>query len=312
MEPTEICALLNQDIRGEHMAIIQYLLHAYAIGESGEACEIEGIARDEMRHLKWLSETVVELGGTPTLERDPVDTSGAAPPDWMARDVGAEQNAIDLYVQHIAAIDDPEVVLLLQRILRDEYYHQGKFGGLGQELGGEGRQPVGPIRPEDATAASSRPLEILLEGIQHEYTVVLQYLFHSFTTPDCEIAEEMEDQAINEMQHMGWFGEEAASRGAFLAMEHTAVDQSRETAAMLRADIAAEEAVTKVYDGQIQELEGAGEEKLAGLIGLIRDHEVYHDALFGGLLKKLSVPEAPAAPEGLKWTVGSLSGERQE
>ncbi len=53
-----IITLLNQDLQGEHAAIIQYLQHAYAMGEGEMACEIEAIAREEMRHLDWLAETL--------------------------------------------------------------------------------------------------------------------------------------------------------------------------------------------------------------------------------------------------------------
>ena len=45
---------------------------------------------------------------------------------------------------------------------------------------------------------------ILNWGIEHEYTVVLQYLLHSYMAKNEEIKKEMQDQAINEMQHMGW------------------------------------------------------------------------------------------------------------
>jgi len=316
LDTAQVVILLNEDIRGEHAAVIQYLLHAYAMGEGEAAAEIEAIAREEMRHLKWLAELVVELGGTPTLERGPVDTTGAAPADWMARDVVAEEHAIDLYREHIAAIARPKVALLLERIVQDELSHGAKFASLAGELAAEGRPAVGPIRPEDAAAAPTRPLEILLQGVEHEYTVILQYLYHAFTTPHCEISDELEWQAVNEMQHMGWFAEKLASQGAYPRMEHTSVDRSEDTAQMLRADIAAERTVTKAYDAQIQELTAAGEGGLVPLLARVRDQEVYHDALFSGMLQALEegqvpVPEPPAPPAP-RWTVGSLQGQKQE
>ncbi len=308
----QVAALLNEDIRGEHAAIIQYLLHAYAIGESDVACEIEAIAREEMRHLKRLAEFVVKLGGDPTMERGPVDTSGETPADWMARDIVAEEEAIALYRKHLALIENPEVRLLLERIVSDEEAHRARFADLSQELAAEGRSAVGAIRPEQATAGPSRTLEILLQGIQHEYTVILQYLYHAFTTPHCEIADELEWQAINEMQHMGWFAEEAASRGAFPAMEHAPFDRSRDTSRMLEADIAAERAAAKDYNAQIEELKAAGEMELAALITRVRDHEVYHDALFSKMLKEMGgAPVEPPVPRP-RWTVGSLYGQKQE
>lgn len=316
MEPAQIATLLNEDIRGEHAAIIQYLLHAYAMGEGEAAGEIEAIAREEMRHLKWLAELVVELGGTPTMERGPVDTTGAVPSEWMARDVIAEENAIDLYREHIAAIDQPQVTLLLERIIGDEIAHGAKFAKLVEELAVEGQQPVAPIRPEDTVPEPGRALEILLQGVEHEYTVVLQYLFHAFMTPHCEISDELEWQAVNEMQHMGWFSEELASRGAYPRMEHAPLDRATETAQMLRADIAAEQAVTRAYDAQIQELQANDETDLVQLLSRVREQEVYHDALFSGLLQELEegAPPAPAPPASPapQWTVGSLQGHKQE
>ena len=38
------------------------------MGEGEMACEIEGITREEMRHLDCLAEAIVELGGIPSLE----------------------------------------------------------------------------------------------------------------------------------------------------------------------------------------------------------------------------------------------------
>ena len=41
MDKAEIIALLNKDLEDEHGAIIQYLTHAYAMGEGEMACEVE-------------------------------------------------------------------------------------------------------------------------------------------------------------------------------------------------------------------------------------------------------------------------------
>ena len=73
MDKTQIVELLQKDMRGEHQAIIQYLQHAYALGEGELAGQIEAIAREEMRHLDWLADASVELGGYPSMERDEPD-----------------------------------------------------------------------------------------------------------------------------------------------------------------------------------------------------------------------------------------------
>ena len=328
---SDVIDMLNADIRDEHAAIIQYLQHAYAVGESGEACEIEAIARDEMRHLRWLSEAVVELGGDPTIERGEVDLSGAGPVEWMAHDIIAEEKAIAQYKEHIAAIDDPKIVRLLQRILSDEEAHRDQFADLADEVAEEGVEPVVKDLSTPTGGEPSQAAEILQQGVQHEYTVILQYLYHDFVTPDCEVGEELRMQAINEMQHMGWFSEELADMGVRPEMERTEVDRSRDTAAMLEADIAAERAVTKVYNQQIEEID---DEELKALLVRVRDHEVYHDEVFSEMLEEVrareereeaapekeveEVPspppseaeEPPSAPSPLgKLTVGSLVGE---
>ncbi len=69
VEKERVIELLNTDLQDEHGAIIQYLCHAYGIGEGELACEIEAISREEMRHLDWLAEMIVELGGQPSLTR---------------------------------------------------------------------------------------------------------------------------------------------------------------------------------------------------------------------------------------------------
>ena len=61
MDKQKIIEMLNADLEGEHGAIIQYLSHAYGMGEGEMSCEIEALAREEMRHLDWLAETIVEL-----------------------------------------------------------------------------------------------------------------------------------------------------------------------------------------------------------------------------------------------------------
>jgi len=296
----DIIALLNEDMRSEHQALVQYLLHAYAMGEGDLPCEIEAIARDEMRHYDWLADAIVELGGTPTIERAPVKRTGVHAAN-MQLDVTAEEEAIAGYEQHIAAIDDPKIKRLLERIINDEKAHHAdflKFAGKLAAVAGQEGEPAPSELPDPSV------VEILDEGIRHEYTVIVQYLHHSFVTPDCEISRELEMQAINEMQHLGWLAEQKSGLGGTVDIERTAVNQSPDTAEMLAADIRAEKAVTQVYSEQIKTLDDEG---LKQLIARIRDHEIYHSAVFSDLLQSLrgAAPKAQApAPSGL--TVGSL------
>lgn len=276
MNKEEIVALLNQDLEGEHGAIIQYLSHAYAIGEGEMACEIEAIAREEMRHLDWLAETIVELGGVPSLKRGKMRMGGESVADWMRNNVLLEEDAINPYREHIQLIDSPQIKRLLQRILADEESHRGDFEHFVEKAQKEGAKDMRGSRQDRVT-------DILNRGIKHEYTVILQYLLHSYLSPDRKVKQQMEDQAINEMQHLGWLAEEMVDGGGSPRIEHAEVDRSTETADMLRADIKIEKEVAAEYDRAAGEI---SDPDLKKLLKRIRDHEIYHTEVFNELLEK--------------------------
>ena len=276
MDKDKIIALLNQDIEGEHAAIIQYLVHAYAIGEGEMACEIEAIAREEMRHFDWLAETIVSLGGTPSFERGDMRMGGESVSDWMRNDVLQEEDGIALYERHIRVIGDTKIKRLLQRILSDEKSHHGDFEHFVNKSQKEGAKDLRGSRKDRIT-------QVLNWGIEHEYTVILQYLLHSYMTSNKEVKKEMEDQAINEMQHLGWLSEELVDKRGTPRIEHTEIDQSTKTADMLRADINIERVVAAEYERAASEIE---EPDLKKLLTRIRDHEIHHANVFGDLLKE--------------------------
>jgi bacterioferritin len=276
MDKKKIIELLNLDLQDEHGAIIQYLSHAYAIGEGEMACEIEAIARDEMRHLDWLAETIVSLGSQPSLKRGTQNMAGKTVPDWMSNDVGLEEGAIESYQKHIKAIDDPTIKRLLKRILSDEQSHRGKFEHFIAKAKKEGMKDLRGKR-KDSVAKT------LDWGIGHEYTVVLQYLFHSYMTKNKEAKKQLEDQAINEMQHMGWLSEEMVSGGGTPTIEFAEPDKSTKTVDMLKQDIKIEKEVAAKYDKAAKEIDEVG---LKELLLRIRDHEKYHLDVFSDLLKE--------------------------
>ena len=276
MDKNKIVSLLNQDLEGEHGAIIQYLTHAYAIGEGEMACEIEAIAREEMRHLDWLAETIVELGGIPSLKRGKMRMAGKSVADWMRNNVLLEEDAINTYKEHIKAIDNPKIKRLLKRILSDEESHHGDFMHFVEKAKKEGAKDIRGARQNKIT-------QVLNWGIEHEYTVILQYLLHSYTTANEDVKGEMQDQAINEMQHLGWLSEKMVGKKGTPRIEHTKVDQSIKTADMLQADIKIEREVAAEYDRAAKKVT---DPDLKELLKRIRDHEVYHAEVFTDLLKK--------------------------
>jgi bacterioferritin len=236
----KIIGLLNKDLEGEHAAIIQYLTHAYSMGEG------------EMR------------------------TGGQSVANWMRNNVLQEQDAIAMYQEHIQAIADPRIRRLLERILSDEKSHRGDFDHFADKAQKQGLKDLRGSRRDKAART-------LNWGIEHEYTVVLQYLLHSYLASNDQVKKEMEDQAINEMQHLGWLSEELVGKGGRPRIEHTEVDKSRKTADMLRADIKIEQEVAAEYDRAARETK---DQELRELLLRIRDHEVYHADLFSDLLKK--------------------------
>jgi bacterioferritin len=276
MDDEKIIEILNRDLQDEHGAIIQYLTHAYSMGEGEISCEIEAFAREEMRHLDWLAETIVELGGKPSLERGTMNMAGKTPPEWMADDVKLEQGAIDNYTEHIKQIDNPKVKRLLKRILADEKAHRGKFEHFIEKVSREGLKDERGDRKDGVT-------DTLNWGIEHEYTVVLQYLFHSYMTGNEEARKQLEDQAINEMQHLGWLAEEMVDGGGSPRIEHTEPDRSTRTTDMLKADLKIEKEVADTYDKAAKEVDDAG---LKELLIRIRDNEKYHIDVFNDLLEE--------------------------
>ncbi|MFC1913878.1 ferritin-like domain-containing protein [Chloroflexota bacterium] len=276
MEKEKIIELLNHDIESEHGAIIQYLNHAFAMGEGELSCEMEAIAREEMRHLDWLAETVVELGGIPSITRGHMRMAGKEVSDWMKNNVLLEEDAMGPYREQIKIIDDPKIKRLLQRILSDEEAHHGQFEHFVEKAKKEGLKDMRGDH-QDKTA------QTLSWGIEHEYTVILQYMLQSYLTKKEEAKKQLEDQAINEMQHLGWLAEEIVDGGGSPKIEHTAVDKSTSLADMLRADIKIEKEVAGAYDK-------AGKEEtdtvLKKLFIRLRDHEIYHAEVFNDLLKE--------------------------
>ncbi len=276
MDKKEIIDLLNLDLEGEHGAIIQYLTHAYGIGEGEMSCEIEALAREEMRHLDWLAETIVELGGVPSLKRGNMRMGGKAVSEWMANDVLLEDDAIKLYKEHIKAIDDPKTKRLLKRILSDEESHRGDFEHFVDKSKKEGAKDIRGDHQDETT-------QVLNWGIEHEYTVILQYMLQSYLATNAETKKELEDQAINEMQHLGWLAEEIVGGGGTPRIEHSKVDRSRKMADMLRSDIKIEKEVAETYDKAAKKIK---DPDLKKLLIRIRDHEIYHTDIFNDLLKE--------------------------
>lgn len=220
----QIVEWLNEDLRGEHDAILHYLHHAWWLRAFGP--RIQSIARDEMRHFKWIAHAIVRLGGVPDLRTPPVRVD-AAP---LAQDVAAEEWAIAQYRRHLEDIQDPAVRLLLSRIVVDEEDHLRQFQAMHREA------PEDPPRPVEAATAE----DLVAALFRREYQAVLQALWNSFLHRHLEaLGMDWEDQAVEEMKHLGWLGETLAALGRWarwdegpVAAAHDEVEAWRAAAAL--------------------------------------------------------------------------------
>ena len=135
MKNEKIIPMLIFDMENEHAAIIQYLQHAYGMGEGEVACEVEAIAREEMRHFDWLAEKLIEIGSNISLKRGKMRIEGTSVSDWMKNDVLLEEDAIGPYEEQIKVISEPNINRLLNRILSDEKAHHDKFLHFAEKTG---------------------------------------------------------------------------------------------------------------------------------------------------------------------------------
>ncbi len=235
----EVIDLLRDDMKGEHAAIIQYLQHAYKMGEGEVGTEVEGIARDEMRHFRWLGELVVKLGGNPTMDRDPIFLDTPKDFQMMLLDVEAEDRAIEQYEAHLEAIENPKAKIIIERILVDERTHRAMFKDYVKELGGDPSKKINPaVGPwHMGSETTSQDLEVNGDGQTHpanfekegredhplvkllnnrvrkEYLTILSYLHQGFVNWNTNPALSrslIDDRAVWHMTHMGHIAEGVA------------------------------------------------------------------------------------------------------
>lgn len=202
----EYVSLLNHDVYGEHEAIVYYLTHAWTVAYQ-YGPQIEQIAKDEMRHMKWLAHTIVALGGVPDLKAPGV----SAPRDVraaLAQDVEAEKGAIAQYQLHQEMIADDRIRDLLGRIVVDEKDHLRQFSEL---LDQEQGQEWGSTRDPQTVQEVAQNLQRL---VGQEYHEVLSYLLASFLHDHGhQIGMNFEERAVEEMRHLGWIAESLADLG---------------------------------------------------------------------------------------------------
>lgn len=291
---TDIFEAVKKDIADEHAAIIQYLYHAYATPDEGIRGKLESIARDEMRHFKWLNEWLVKNGQKPTIERSSLVSTGTLK-SLIEADIKAETDAINQYIEHKAMTNDKELISLIDRIIADEKSHRAEFEKILEELEAKSSAEADSSGYSgESPALSAHEAALLQQALEHEYTSLLQYLYHYFTTSS---GDEYEDFSIDEMKHLGWFAEALAERGYQPLLEHKVgkIKTAPEDAA--ESDFSLEiEAIKKFSEAK----EKIQDEEIKEIFELALEHENYHAFSLKNMLEKLQ------KSSGKKFTVGSL------
>lgn len=133
MKKSEIIKLLNQDLSGEIEAILTYMRDSFVTEACRPSRHIEEIAKDEMRHAEKLAEMVVDLGGVPTMMHRELNFGKNSVKGYLMRLMDMEQEAIEMYKDHITAVPDEEIKRKLMHILHEEEEHYEEFKKLMRE-----------------------------------------------------------------------------------------------------------------------------------------------------------------------------------
>ena len=289
MNKKEIIDLLLYDVALEHSAIIQYLYNVFLIGDPEITKEIESIARQEMRHLKWFAQKVVELGGRVSLKRvEEAIKLGESWEEMLKNDVNAEEEAIKIYSSQLEIVKDDSVKKLLDRVINDEMRHRDEFSELLESLkqkSVEERTKSGELDPEIVA--------IMNKLLQKEYRLILDHLYHFFHSKTWQEKDTSLDIAIESMVHMGELGEKLGEMGA---MPDLSLPQAQHFKGYspdeILEDIAEEEKAKSAYDETAKKVTN---EELKKLFLWIEKHEEHHAQRLKELLRRLN-----------KFTVGSL------
>ncbi|MDD5614578.1 MAG: ferritin-like domain-containing protein [Candidatus Methanoperedens sp.] len=118
---------MNEAFVHEIEATMIYVRNAFVIPQCDPSRVTEAIAVDEMRHMNWLADLIVKLGGKPSMEHKELDFGGDDLRSQLEKQVVHETEAIEMYKKQIGLIDDAEIVGVLKHILDEEKRHRKEF-----------------------------------------------------------------------------------------------------------------------------------------------------------------------------------------
>ena len=298
---------LNYNISLEHSAIIQYLFHAYTIGEESIENELEEIAREEMKHLRMFAHAVVNLGGIPAIDkRASVFLEAPNPVELLQFDIDAEKMAIDEYSRQLKDIQDRKVQRILERIINDESSHLHIFKGLQEKV----KENISKKGKDTAVDENKLKIVKLLNVyLQKQYEKILESLYQSFITKhkNPSLSDELEQRAIDKMKHFGWVAEEVAEAGAKPDMSLPSVKKIEDEKEIINYQIKDQQE----FPEEIQQMANETEDKdLKWILERIAKREIHYTDL-EEFLNKPDTTEKDIAKVISALTVGSLFKKAQ-
>jgi bacterioferritin len=133
----ELVKKLNGDLAREYTAIVQYTQHSGVItgAEYGDIKkEIIVHAGEELQHALTLTDQIDYLGGEPTVEVLPANTS-ADNREMLQQDLDGENDAIERYIERIEVVEELKLLHLAQRLREILAMEQEHAMDLEQALG---------------------------------------------------------------------------------------------------------------------------------------------------------------------------------
>lgn len=119
---------LNHDLAAEYRAIFQYLQQSFLLKGLGRIPFSEYLSKEaqgEMRHVEFLAEKIVSLGGMPTITPLPVKV-GKDLREMLQNDLEAEREAIADYKERAKQAEefgDIGLQVELENLLAEETHH---------------------------------------------------------------------------------------------------------------------------------------------------------------------------------------------
>ncbi|MCX7760172.1 MAG: ferritin-like domain-containing protein [Hydrogenothermaceae bacterium] len=211
LEREKIIQYFNYNITLEHSAIIQYLFHAYTIGDAETENELEEIAREEMKHLRMFAHKVVELGGKPAIfDRAAVFLNAPTYEDLIQLDIDAELMAIQEYKRQRDEITEESAKKILTRAIEDETAHSVIFKKMKENV-----KNIVKNGSSEIDENMAKVVQLLNTVLQKQYQKILEHLFQSFMLRHKNpiLSDEVEQKAIDQMKHFGWIAEEISEKG---------------------------------------------------------------------------------------------------